>query len=289
MKILYLIASFAELTGAELHIYELSKKMIQHGHLVAIASPSINGEIAHRARANGAAVVPMTTALGAQPFDLVHVQEPEPTLFALKIFRTAPIVATIHSQWGCEQPINDPRIRHFICIRDDIREKMIRVDGIPAEKITVVLNGIDFSRFNRNFTQDPHPKKRILMVGTLDPLRLTTIRDLIIRSKQEGFHFWLCGKNWLPKNSIPPDGYLYFQPRWEIERLVQACDETAGIMLGRTTIEGWACGKPGWIYQIDLDGNIQSRELHQPPADMRCFDIRTAADRMIEIYQEAIR
>lgn len=289
MKILYAIASFAELTGAELYVYELSREMIRRGHLAAIASPSINGEIAQRARANGAAVVPMTAALGAQPFDLIHVQEPEPTLFALKVFKTAPIVATIHSQWGCEQPINDPRIRQFICIRDDIKEKIIRDDRIPAEKITVILNGIDFSRFNRNFTQDPHGKKRILMVGTLDPLRLTTIRDLIIRSKQEDFHFWLCGKNWLPKNSIPPNGYLYFQPRWEIEKLIQACDETAGIMLGRTTIEGWACGKPGWIYRIGLDGNIQSRELHQPPADMSRFDIRAAADRTMEIYQEAMR
>ena len=46
----------------------------------------------------------------------------------------------------------------------------------------------------------------------------------------------------------------------EIEKFVKECDETAGILLGRTTIEGWMCGKPSWIYKVDSGGFILSKE-----------------------------
>jgi hypothetical protein len=37
------------------------------------------------------------------------------------------------------------------------------------------------------------------------------------------------------------------------------CKET-GIMLGRTTIEGWMCIRGGWIYNVD-NGNIVNKSL----------------------------
>ena len=38
--------------------------------------------------------------------------------------------------------------------------------------------------------------------------------------------------------------------------------------MGRTTIEGWMCGKKGWIYDVDSKGEIISKNLHEIPNDM---------------------
>ena len=59
----------------------------------------------------------------------------------------------------------------------------------------------------------------------------------------------------------------HFNATWNVEKYVKNCKETAGIMLGRTTIEGWMCGKGGWIYEVDSNGNIVKKEFHNPPAD----------------------
>jgi glycosyltransferase involved in cell wall biosynthesis len=218
----------------------------------------------------------------------MHLNEPRPTGYFLDRFRTTPAVATIHSQWPCEQPVPSPRISRYICIREEIRQKITLQDGIPVERTTVIPNGVDFERFKPKMTP-PGKRRRVLFVGTLDVLRRPTIADLAARARHGEIEFWLCGENLHPPQNpkvvFKPN--YYFEPRWEIEELFQACDETAGILMGRTTIEGWACGKPGWIYDVDLQGWVQGRTLHPPPADMTQFDIKTTAARILEIYKEA--
>ena len=45
--------------------------------------------------------------------------------------------------------------------------------------------------------------------------------------------------------------------------------------MGRTTIEGWMCGKKGWIYDIDNQGNIINKTLHEVPEDVDKFNSKT--------------
>jgi len=49
---------------------------------------------------------------------------------------------------------------------------------------------------------------------------------------------------------------------------VKNCSETAGILLGRRTIEGWLCEKPGWIYNVDENGYILNKEKYNLPEDI---------------------
>ena len=60
---------------------------------------------------------------------------------------------------------------------------------------------------------------------------------------------------------------------------------TAGILLGRTTIEGWLCGKPGLIYDIDESGEIKSKKLHNPPEDINKFSSKIIVDEIISKYE----
>jgi glycosyltransferase involved in cell wall biosynthesis len=291
VKILYAIQSFKELTGAEMYVYELAREMRARGHEVRITSPLLGGEITTQASKHGILFSWLDASLNLHSYDIVHTQEPRPTAFVLNNVKAGRFVCTVHSQWPCESVINDSRISHYICIRSDIQKKIIVSDRIPSDKTSVIPNGIDFSRFrvDLNKSVDPVHRKRVLFVGTLDSLRMKTLLSLLERSRKEDFELWICGKNHL-KGTERRDFNLflktarYFLPIWNVETLVQECDETAGIMLGRSTIEGWACGKAGWIYDVALDGTIKSFALHDAPEDMSVYNIKTVADKIFSVY-----
>jgi hypothetical protein len=62
------------------------------------------------------------------------------------------------------------------------------------------------------------------------------------------------------------------------------CSETAGIQLGRTTIEGWMSGKKSWIYNVDSNGSIIKKTLTDPPSDISKYYSENVAKQIREIY-----
>jgi hypothetical protein len=125
----------------------------------------------------------------------------------------------------------------------------------------------------------------------MDYLREQTIRDLIDTTKSEGKNLWLVGK----ENGIKVSDLIgnnthvtYHGPTWKVEDFVKRCDETAGILLGRTTIEGWLCGKAGWIYDIDASGQVKGKKLYDIPSDVDKFRSDNVANEIIEGYKEIV-
>ena len=80
----------------------------------------------------------------------------------------------------------------------------------------------------------------------------------------------------------------YFPPSWNIENLVQKSSETAGIQLGRTTIEGWMWNKPSWIYKVDSGGFIISKEKFDPPSDIKKYYSMNVANQIKEEYKKIL-
>jgi hypothetical protein len=80
----------------------------------------------------------------------------------------------------------------------------------------------------------------------------------------------------------------YLDKRWDTETVVKQMHFTAGILLGRTTIEGWMCGKDGWIYDVDSSGNILSKKLHPVPADVAKFNSKSITAEIIEEYKKIL-
>ena len=76
----------------------------------------------------------------------------------------------------------------------------------------------------------------------------------------------------------------HFKSSWTIEKYIHNCYETAGIQLGRTTIESWMCGKKSWIYTVDSNGNIQSKQLLDPPTDIEKYHSTNVAKKTKEEY-----
>ena len=79
-----------------------------------------------------------------------------------------------------------------------------------------------------------------------------------------------------------------FSPTWNTETFVRKAKETAGILLGRTTIESWMCGKKSWIYNVDKSGGILSKELVSPPQDINKFYGSTVCEKLVDSYLNII-
>jgi hypothetical protein len=117
-------------------------------------------------------------------------------------------------------------------------------------------------------------------------LRETTIKDLVDYTKSINKELWLVGEN---KSNYLSDllnnqHVKYFEATNKVETFVKNCSETAGILLGRTTIEGWLCGKPGWIYNIDDSGYINNKERFEVPEDISKFNSIDVAKKIKEEY-----
>jgi hypothetical protein len=110
--------------------------------------------------------------------------------------------------------------------------------------------------------------------------------DLIEYTKDNDKELWLMGEdkqNYLP-TILTQSHVKHFKPGWNVEKLINECSETAGIQLGRTTIESWLCGKPSWIYKVNSLGNIGSKERFDPPSDLEKYYANNVAKQIKEQY-----
>jgi glycosyltransferase involved in cell wall biosynthesis len=316
LKVLIGCLNFNSYTGSEIHFYELAKQLVKQGCDVTICSNLIGGDLAKKAssfgikmynlneppgykRGDGKWVLNTPTgqvpsvdgtlyAISRVDFDVLHLSHKPITEFIMQLYPEIPVISTIHSEViELEHPIIDERIKRYIAIRPEIKQFLIDKFNISEDIIDVIYNPIDNTRFT-TVQKKKSDKKRILFVGTMDYLREKTIKDLIERTKTWDAELVLVGKN----NGINMDEMLsgqehvtYFQPTWNIEKYIQDCDETAGILLGRTTIESWFCGKPSIIYNVDSDGNIIDKKLHKVPDNLDEFKADKIGSKVIELYK----
>lgn len=63
---------------------------------------------------------------------------------------------------------------------------------------------------------------------------------------------------------------------------------TAGILLGRTTLEGWCCDVPGYMYIIDIHGNILDIETDALDSIKTLCDSKNVAELHVQLYKQLI-
>lgn len=315
LKILIGCLSYTNFTGSELYVFELAKQLKKLGHDVSICS-SIGEPLSSLSHKLGIKMFNiqeppgyklgdgkwvLNTPNGPVPsapntlykiqdinFDIIHLNHKPVTEHLLRFYPETPVVCSIHSEViSLEEPVLSPQIKSYIAIRPEIKNYIVNKFGVDENIVSVIYNPIDDTKFKPSKDSEKRDKKRILFVGTIDYLRQQTISDLINTTKENGEELWIVGK----KNDTYLDALIqnqehvkYFEPTPNVEKFIHQCDETAGILLGRTTIEGWLCGKNGWIYEIDETGNILSKKLHEIPADLDKFKSTKVANQIINEY-----
>jgi glycosyltransferase involved in cell wall biosynthesis len=315
--------SFANLTGSELYVYELAKGLVKNGCEVSICSqlgePMISkakklgiklyglNEPPHYKLGDGKWGV--NTPQGVKTselnklykvsedrFDVMHLNHKPITEFMLKLYPDTPTVCTIHSEViDLETPVISNQIEKYIAIRPEIKSHLVNSYGISETNVEVIYNPIDTDRFKPSKLVSNRKNKRIIFIGTIDYLRKNAILDLIETSAKEGNEVWLVGKeNGVTVEDLKRESksdfshVIYFGVTDKVETLIKECDETAGILLGRTTIEGWMCGKGGWIYDVDSYGNIIGKTFHAVPEDLDKFKSSGVVKRIIEVYKSTL-
>ena len=310
LKVLLSCLFFRTFTGSELYVYELAKNLIKLNCDVTVLS-EIGGPLTDMAKRDGIKVVPFSEPPGyklgdgkwslntpqgvqqSQPnvlyrisevnFDIVHIQHKPVAERIFQMYPEIDKVYSIHSEViELENPVKNETVKKYIAIRPEIKEYIKKFD-IDENDIEVIYNPIDETKFN---SQNTKIENYTLFVGTIDYLREKTIFDLIEYTKSNSQELWLVGENksnYL--NSILENSHVkYFPPTWNVEKYIKNCKETAGIQLGRTTIEGWMCGKSGWIYNVDSNGDVIEKNKFEPPIDIEKYYASNVAKQIKEEY-----
>ena len=221
-------------------------------------------------------------------FDIIHANHTPITEQLLKLYPESSFVNIVRSEViDLENPIIDERIKRYIAIRPSIKDYMVESFDIPEEKIDIVYNAFDSKRFKINDKLSGTNKKVTLFVGSMDYLRKNVIEDLVKKCNLENKELWLVGRDsdkWASELADDWGHVKYFPPTEKIEEFYYKCDETAGIFLGRTTIEGFLCGKPAITYKVDKMGNIIDWNYHQVPVDLNIFDLNVHVENIKRIY-----
>jgi glycosyltransferase involved in cell wall biosynthesis len=316
IKVLISCLFFRTFTGSELYVFELAKNLIKQNCDVTVMS-QIGGPLTDMAKRLGIKCVSFeeapgfklgdgkwgfNTQEGFKPstenvlyrvsevnFDVIHMQHKPVADRMIQFYPEIDKIYSIHSEViELEEPIKHESIKKYIAIRPEIKSYIVDKFEIPEEQVDVIYNPID----NEKFKPKPLTKTEnsVLFVGTIDYLRKETILDLMEITKNEGKELWLVGEdksNYLQQVLVEPH-VKYFPPTWSVENFIYRCKETAGIQLGRTTIEGWMCGKPSWIYKVDSAGFILSKERFDPPTDVEKYFASNVAKQIKEEYQKIL-
>ena len=311
LKVLLSCISFRNFTGSELYVFELAKSLIKLNCNVTVLS-QIGGPVTDMAKKLGIKCVSfenapgfklgdgqwgMNTPEGYKPsvpnmlykisetdYDILHFQHKPVAERVLGMYPELPKISAIHSEViSLEDPVVDPTIKKYIAIRPEIKEHMIKNFEIPEEMIEVIYNPVDNEKFQSKKVSE---ENYVLFVGTIDYLRKEAILDLIEYTREIGKELWLVGEdngNYL-ENVLLESHVKHFPSTWKIEDFILKSYETAGIQLGRTTIESWMCGKSSWIYKVDKGGFILSKEKYEPPTDIEKYYTMNVAQQIKNEY-----
>jgi glycosyltransferase involved in cell wall biosynthesis len=316
IKVLLSCLFFRTFTGSELYVYELAKSLLKLNCDVTIIS-QIGGPLTDMAKKIGIKCLSFEESPGFKlgdgkwgfnspegfkpstenvmyrvsevNYDIIHMQHKPVAERMIQFYPEIDKIYSIHSEViELEDPIKHESIKKYIAIRPEIKEYIVNKFEISEESVDVIYNPLDNEKFKPK--SNIKTENAVLFVGTIDYLRKETILDLMERTKEEGKELWLVGEdkgNYLPFVLNEPH-VKHFPPTWSVENFIYKCEETAGIQLGRTTIEGWLCGKPSWIYKVDSGGFILSKEKFNPPTDLEKYYTMNVAKQIKEEYLKII-
>lgn len=290
---------FQNYTGSEMYVFELAKNLINQNCNVTVVASETNGPLVSIATKLGIVVKniketpgyklgdgkwsvntpegPRTSTpnnfykISEVHYDIIHCQHKPIVDVMNTLYPTIDKISTIHSEViELENPVTHNSIKKYIAIRPEIKQHLVDKFKISENDIEVIYNPIDDVKFK---PENKPSENSVLFVGTIDYLRKKSIFDLVNYTKDKNKELWLVGKNqsdYLPELLKNPH-VKYYEATPNVDNFIHRCSETSGILLGRTTIEGWMCGKPGWIYNVNSNGDIIDKEFFEVPNDLEKF------------------
>jgi hypothetical protein len=286
MKILLGCLNANGLGGSELYHYELARELDLAGHDVTLFTlRQIDWMDQVRLQLQHVRQLDTTNLDVTEKYDIIVASQPQVNVFMLDHFKDTPIVSIIHSEIRSEDPVLDSRISHYIAIRQPIADMLINEYKIPADKVSLIYNPIDISRFNSVKSVKLERYSGIFVGEVLDPIRFKAVQHLVTQCIENDWDLYLMSES---RYDFNHPNIKYIDKRWDTENVVKTMNFTAGILLGRTTLEGWCCDVPGYMYIIDIHGNILNIESTTPDNIKTLCDSKHIAQQHINLYQSII-
>lgn len=164
MRILITNLYVANFSGSETVVELLADALSKAGHTPMVFAPTL-GPQAARMQARGHVVVDRLAKLPQRP-DVIHLQHITPALMALAAFPDVPAVFSCHSATiEIEAPRLHPQIRKFVAV-DDLCHALCVSRGVPADRLSVILNAVDLTRFRVRSPLPPKPKAALMLTKT---------------------------------------------------------------------------------------------------------------------------
>jgi hypothetical protein len=170
-------------TGSELYVCDLATSLLRLGHTPIVYSPQL-GPTASELRKTTVPVIDNLDALSS-PLDLIHAQHHVETMTALLRFPNTPAAFFCHGWLPFEEtPPRHPRILRYVAVDDTCRDRLACENGVPEERISVILNSVDLKSF---LPRSPLPEKpsRALVFsnGASESTYLGAVREACSRTQ----------------------------------------------------------------------------------------------------------
>jgi len=163
VRILYTNNTLSQPAGTELAVRDLCLEMRRRGHEVAAFSVQ-HGRVAAMLREAGVAVVARPDEVPFRP-DVIHGHHEWETSLAALQWPECPVISFCRGVDGWqEEPCLAPNVVRWVAVDEPCRERLLKTPGVEAEKVRLVLNGIDLERF-RVGSEGPQRKERALILS----------------------------------------------------------------------------------------------------------------------------
>jgi hypothetical protein len=181
LRVLLTNQSLDQRAGSELYLYELATRLLARGHAPVVFSPKL-GRVAAALRN---ATVPVVDDLGAigEPPDLIHGQHHLAAMTALLHFPGVPALFVCHGWQPWEEiPPRFPRILRYVAVDYTTRERLVSEQGIPPERVEVVLNFVDLDRFQPRPPLPAKPRRALVFSNQASETTfLPAVREACVR------------------------------------------------------------------------------------------------------------
>jgi hypothetical protein len=185
MRVLIASHSLAEVGGVQTYERDLATWLIARGHSVVVYSTRL-GEAARELTRRTIPVTDDVRSIAA-PVDVIHGDSALETMTALLQFPGVPAIFVSHG-WGSlgRSTPHFPRILRYVAVDDTCADRLLLREGIPPEKLSVLLNAVDVTAFRQRAPLPPRPRRAVAFGNAAHELTfLPVIRDACRRAGME--------------------------------------------------------------------------------------------------------
>lgn len=148
-------------SGTVTYTRDLALALLRQG-VTPIVYASKLGAQAEVLRKATVAVVSDPAQLGAPP-DIIQGHHVLETLTAMARFPNVPALFVCHDSLSWHSmPPRMPRMRAYVAVDRNCRDRMVLEHGIPQELVRVLTNPVDLGRFRRRGPLPPKPKRALV-------------------------------------------------------------------------------------------------------------------------------